>query len=235
MEEGTIKFVYKFNFRDGRKRMFEIELDEATLQMKKRMPENPPEWTKMSYFRCPNCTLDPETHIRCPLAAYLSEVIEFFNDIPSFEKAVIIVENNDRGTYKYTAVQAGVSSLMGIIMAVSGCPIIGKLKPLVRFHLPFASLDETEVRVLSMYILAQYFHFKDGKETDWALEKLKDLYEDIGKVDRNIVEKLARIEMKDTNRNAVIALSNYADFISIKLSEEEIETLRDFVGEFLNI
>ncbi|RMD51409.1 MAG: hypothetical protein D6830_00420, partial [Ignavibacteria bacterium] len=217
MEEGIIKFIYKFNFRDGRKQTFEIDLDEQTLAPTKGFPKNPPEWAKMSYFRCNNCTLDPETHQYCPLAAYLSEVIEFFNDTPSFEKAVIIVENNDRGTYKYTAVQAGVSSLMGIIMAVSGCPVVGKLKPLVRFHLPFASLDETEVRVLSMYILAQYFHFKDGEETDWSMEKLKNLYQEIAKVDRNIVEKLATIEMKDTNRNAVIALSNYADFISIKL------------------
>ncbi len=235
MEDEILKFVYKFNFRDGRKRKFEIELDKATLSIKKGLPKKLPEWTKMSYFRCDNCTLIPEDYPVCPLAAHLSEVIEFFDDIPSFEKAVIIVENNDRGTYKYTAVQAGVSSLMGIIMAVSGCPVIGKLKPLVRFHLPFASLDETEVRVLSMYILAQYFHFKDGKETDWALKKLKKLYEEIRKVDRNIVEKLAGIEMKDTNRNAVIALSNYADFISLKLSDEEIETLREFVGEFLSI
>ncbi len=235
MEDKIIKFVYKFNFKDGRKRVFEIELDSETLKIKKAPPKEPPEWAKMSFFRCNNCTLDAEKFEYCPLATYLSDVIEFFNDIPSFEKAIIIIETDERGTYKYTAVQAGVSSLMGIIMAASGCPIIGNLKPLVRFHLPFASLDETEVRVLSMYILAQYFHFKDGDETDWALDNLKNLYTEIQKVNRNIVEKLSEIEMKDTNRNAVIALSNYADFITLKLTDEEIETLRSFVGEFLHL
>lgn len=235
MEKGIIKFMYRFNFKDGRKKTFNIELDEKTLQIIKPPTDNPPDWAKMDYFQCPNCPLNKEEHQYCPLALYLSDVIEFFNDTPSFLKAMIIVENNERGTYKYTAVQAGVSSLMGIIMAVSGCPIVGKLKPMVRFHLPFASLDETEFRVLSMYILAQYFHFKDGKETDWALDNLRNLYSQIQKVNRNIVEKLAEIEMKDTNRNAVIALSNYADFISLKLTEEEIETLRDFLDVFLEI
>lgn len=235
MEDATIRFMYKFNFRDGRKKTFEILLDEKTLAIEKPPPENPPEWAKMSTFRCSNCTLDLDKTEYCPLALYLSDVIEFFNDTPSFEKAIIVVENNERGTYKYTAVQAGVSSLMGIIMAVSGCPVVGKLKPLVRFHLPFASLDETEVRVLSMYILAQYFHFKDGDETDWSLDKLRDLYKEIQKVNRNIVEKLAEIEMQDTNRNAVIALSNYADFITLKLTDDEIESLREFLGDFLSI
>jgi hypothetical protein len=235
MKNKTLKFLYKFHFNDGRKRLFEINIDSKTLLLTKPVRQDPPEWAKMSYFRCENCPLPTSKYKYCPLANHLSEVIEFFTDVPSFEKAIIFVENNLRGSYKYTSVQVGVSSLMGIIMASSGCPIIGKLKPLVRFHLPFASLEETEIRVLSMYILAQFFRMWEGKKTDFKLTKLRKLYEDIQKVNRNIVSKLAEIEIKDTNRNAVIALSNYADFISLSLSDEEIQNLKEFLGDFLEI
>jgi hypothetical protein len=235
MKQKTLKFLYKFHFNDGRKRLFEIDIDANTLLLTKPLKKNPPDWTKMDFFRCEVCPLKKEDHKYCPLAVHLSEVIEFFADVPSFEKAIIFVENNLRGTYKYTSVQVGVSSLMGIIMASSGCPIIGKLKPLVRFHLPFASLEETEIRVLSMYILAQFFRIWEGKKTDWKLEKLRDLYANIQRVNRNIVSKLAEIEIKDANRNAVIALSNYADFISLSLSDEEIKNLKEFIGDFLDI
>ncbi len=235
MKQKTLKFLYKFHFNDGRKRLFEIDIDANTLLLTKPLKKDPPEWTQMDFFRCEICPLKREEHKYCPLAVHLSEVIEFFTDVPSFEKAIIFVENNLRGTYKYTSVQVGVSSLMGIIMASSGCPVIGKLKPLVRFHLPFASLEETEIRVLSMYILAQFFRIWEGKKTDWKLEKLRNLYAEIQRVNRNIVSKLAEIEIKDTNRNAVIALSNYADFISLSLSDEEIKNLKEFIGDFLDI
>ncbi len=235
MERKKMKFLYKFHFNDGKKRLFEIEIDSKTLLLVKPPPKNPPAWAKMENFRCENCTLKKEEHEYCPLASYISEVIEFFSDVPSFQKAIIFVENSQRGTYKYTSVQTGISSLMGIIMASSGCPIIGKLKPLVRFHLPFASLEETEIRVLSMYILAQFFRLWENKETDFKLEKLRKLYKEIQKVNRNIVVKLAEIEAKDSNRNAVIALNNYADFIAFSLSEEEIQSLKEFVGDFLYI
>ena len=37
-------------------------------------------------------------------------------------------------------------------MALSGCPVLEQLKPMARFHLPFASVEETIYRAASMYL-----------------------------------------------------------------------------------
>jgi len=49
-------------------------------------------------------------------------------------------------------------------------PIFEKLKPMVRFHLPFASIEETKYRAISMYLLAQYFLYQQGSQPDWDLK-----------------------------------------------------------------
>ena len=63
---------------------------------------------------------------------------------------------------QFFLVQMGVSSLLGVIMTTSGCPIMAQLKPMVRFHLPFASLEETIFRMVSMHLVAQYLRHQDG-------------------------------------------------------------------------
>ncbi len=66
---------------------------------------------------------------------------------------------------------------MGIYMVTSGCPVMGKLKPMVKFHLPFASGEETSYRMVTMYLLAQFFKYKNGKEPDWDLKNLVKIYD----------------------------------------------------------
>ena len=57
-----------------------------------------------------------------------------------------------------------VFSLIGIYMVTSGCPIMDKLRPMARFHLPFASTEETIYRAISTYLLGQYFLEQKGKK-----------------------------------------------------------------------
>ena len=58
-------------------------------------------------------------------------------------------------------------------MATSGCPHMDFFKPMARFHLPLANAEETVYRATSMYLLAQYFLQREGKEADMELEGLK--------------------------------------------------------------
>ncbi len=234
MSSDILKFKYRFQLDNGKLKIFEIYLNKKTLDLIEPKPAIKPDWTKMEFFRCSNCTLKKEEFEYCPLALNLAHIINFFKDTPSFEKAIIFVESNKRGSYKYTSVQAGISSLMGLIMAVSPCPIIGKLKPLVRFHLPFASLTETAIRVLSMYLLAQYFKFLETGAFDWNLTNLKKLYSEIQVVNKNIVEKLARVELQDANRNAVVGLSNFAEYIRLSIEEEGLENIKKIVGGYFD-
>jgi len=234
MANFKLKFKYRFQLDNGKLKIFEVVLNSKTLDLIEPKNTVKPDWAKMEAFRCPNCPLKKEDYTYCPLALNLAHIIDFFKDTPSYEKALIFVESEMRGLYKYTSVQAGISSLMGMIMAVSPCPVIGKLKPLVRFHLPFASLQETTIRVLSTYVLVQYFKFLETGNFDWTLEKLRNIYSQIQMVNKNIVNKLSNIEIQDANRNAVVVLSNFAEYIRLSIEEEGLEHIKKIVFGYFN-
>ena len=84
------------------------------------------------------------------------------------------------------------------------------LRPMVRFHLPFATIEETIYRSVSCYLLAQYFLLKKGKEPDWELEKLAQAYEDIQMINVGMTDRLRSISEEDANANAVVVLDVFA-------------------------
>lgn len=222
-------FNYKFSFEDGSVKEFPVKLKRKDLSIILEEKDYP-DWTKMEYFRCPHCPLINYTH--CPLAQSLAEVIYFFGETSSFEKVDLTVQTDVRNYHKKTSLQSGLSSLVGVLMVTSGCPIMGKLKPLVRYHQPYASLEETEFRVFSMYLLAQFLILKKGGPPDWEMKNLSKIYEEIGIVNVNVCRKIADLESKDSSINSVIALNNLAEYISFNLDEERLEEIENLFKNY---
>ena len=110
-------------------------------------------------------------------------------------------------------------------MATSGCPIMKKLKPMVFSHLPFATLKETQYRVLSMYLLAQYFVYRRGGEPDWPLSKLANLYDDIQIVNKSFFRRLAHVKIKDAALNALIKLDIFAKYVSVSINRDVLDEM----------
>jgi hypothetical protein len=229
METETFEVKYLFEFENGEKRQFSIEIEEDNLEL----VNNPPkvEWAKMEHFRCPNCPLENKEY--CPLALQLPGIIKFFSNLYSYEKAKIYVYTKERNYFKETSVQRGLSSLLGVLMPVSGCPVMAKLKPMVPFHLPFASHVETEYRVFSTYMLAQFLRYKKGFKPDWEMKNLAKIYEEIRNVNLNIVNKLKELVEKDASLNAVVILDTFTNFISFELEDMEFGDVINYFGEFL--
>lgn len=217
-----LEIIYRFEFENGRNTEFKIFIEPNTLTVVRTIKEPPPEWTKMENFQCPHCPLNKDEYKYCPVAVNLKDVISFFSDTPSYEKVVVTVETYERTYIKHTMVQDGVGSLLGILMASSGCPILGKLKPMVKSHLPFASIEETELRVFSTYLFAQYIKGKNGGKPDWTLEGLKKLYSEIQGINQNIAMKIADLEALDTSINAVVVLNNFADTVTFSIDEDDL-------------
>ena len=145
-----IQFHYKFIFPNNIVKTFEVELDGQTLAVQTAPKDSYPEWTRLSHRQCTNCPLREETHPRCPVAQNLVDIIEFFKHVVSHEEVNVEISTDARTYKKRTAVQNALSSLIGIYMVTSGCPILDKLSPLVGTHLPFASLEEPAYRAISM-------------------------------------------------------------------------------------
>ncbi len=232
LSDYTIKYL--FNFNNQIEKSFEIMLDSDSFIIDDEIGDVP-DWALLNNIDCSICPLNKNEHKFCPLAKHMAVVIDFFQHLPSYQEVKVTVESNDRTTTKDTTVQVGVGSLMGIIMSCSGCPIVGKLRSLVRFHLPFAALEETEYRVISMYVFAQYLKMRKGEEPDWKLKKLKSLYEQIQTVNKNLVNKLSVVEMNDTSRNAVVTLSNFAEYIIWNLESIENLHLEELIQSFSEI
>jgi hypothetical protein len=220
-----IAFQYRFIFGGGLERKIDIKLDKKTLNLIQTKRESYPEWTELKYFKCPNCPLDEEQHSFCPVAVNLVDLIDFFQDMISYKEVDLLVQSEERTYIKHTTLQQGISSLMGIYMVTSGCPIMEKLKPMVCYHLPFPTLKETQYRVISMYLLAQYFLHKRGKEPDWELKNLVKVYDDIRIVNKGFFQRLAQIKIRDATLNALIKLDMFAQHISFSIDRNVLDEM----------
>jgi hypothetical protein len=190
-EDKAVSFQYRFTFGRGFERTIDIKLDEKTLNLIPTKRASYPKWTELKYFKCPNCSLDEDQHSFCPIAINLVGTVDLFRDKISFKEVDLLIQSKERYYIKHTTLQQGISSLVGIYMVTSGCPIMEKLKPMARYHLPFATLRETQYRVVSMYLLAQYFLYRRGKKPDWELKNLVKIYDDVQIVNKSFFQRLA--------------------------------------------
>ncbi|MDA8101104.1 MAG: hypothetical protein M0042_15910 [Nitrospiraceae bacterium] len=211
----SFKIVYAYKFGDSSTIRFDLVMDGTTLALQPGKREDLPEWTLLGYSQCANCPLDRNAVIRCPIAANFSEISEKFTSFTSHDRVSVAVIVEERTYTKNTTIQMGLSPLLGIIMTTSGCPILEQLKPMVRFHLPFASLEETIFRMVSMHLVAQYLRKSEGKPAEWSLEGLTKIYAEVAKVNRDFAERLVGASRSDVNINALVNLDAFAKMVPL--------------------
>jgi len=144
-----MKYTYEFTFENGRKESFELSLHDATLLLEPFAIDTDEPWIKLTYNQCSVCTLSPAQHTYCPVAKNLAHILFRFKDNFSYETVTTRVTAKSRITEKTGSLESGVSSIMGLIMATSGCPVLDILRPMAYTHLPFANEDETIFSLLS--------------------------------------------------------------------------------------
>ena len=103
---------------------------------------------------------------------------------------------------------------------------------MARFHLPFATEEETIYRSTSMYLLAQYFLKKDDQTVDLEFKKLSKIYNNIQIVNTAIAERLRAATETDSAVNAVILLDMYAQTLPCVI-EESLDEIRYLFSPFL--
>jgi len=228
MNEATekkepFKIDYNFTFKDGSEQTFNIRLNNETLQLEEDIQKPYPEWANLDFHKCPHCPLDSKTTQHCPIALNLTNIIEFFKKIQSIERVDVKVITEQRSYTKSDVdIQKPIGALIGIYMVSSGCPIMDKLRPMVRFHLPFANPDETTYRALSMYLMAQFFVYKQKGEPDWDMKNLGKIYDDVKKVNIAFCERLRELKIDDASLNAIVILDCFAQSVSYSIEFEEM-------------
>jgi len=233
MHADKILVIYEFRFRSGSTKQFLLRLKKPRLDLEPSAKKEYPSWTRLTHHQCPNCPLDPKKHAHCPVAAQMAEAVEYFKDRVSTEEADITVLGESREYYKRAAIQEGVSSLMGLYMVTSGCPVLNRLRPLVHTHLPFATMKETMFRAVSMHLLAQYFLQKRGRRPDWRLKNLVRLYEQIQQVNRAFVQRLLSIGPRDASLNALVGLDCFATATAFAIADHSLEEIEPLLHAYL--
>lgn len=228
---NDIWYYYRFIFEDNTEKKFLIRLDRKTLSIVSGTRMSYPSWTLLSNNKCLNCPLSEEQHSYCPVAVNLIDVVESFKYHRSIEEVSVEIETNNRIYHNNTSLQDGLCSLAGIYMSTSGCPILDKFRPLVKTHLPFAGLEETTYRTISTYLLAQYFVMKNGKNPDWELKNLVNLFDKVRVVNKCFKKRLEQLNIEDALLNAIVCLDIYIRFTNSVVVEDE---LADFKNLFLS-
>jgi len=222
-----IQIEYCFQVDEAQDDRYLVTLDAATLITLDAPPEDLPSWASLRTNQCPNCPLDPFAESHCPAAVNMVRLVKRFDQLLSYDKTLVSVTTEERKVFSHTTVQRGICSLMGLLMATSRCPRTDFFKPMARFHLPFASTQETIWRATSTYLLAQYFRYGDGRTPDMTFEGLSAIYGEIQTVNKAFARRLRGACRQDSMVNAIILLDMFAKSMptAIEASLTEIREL----------
>ena len=211
---NTVTIVYRFNVaRFQPEHIFEISIDAETGLFVEPPPAAVPDWTRLEFHQCSGCPLASGTSPQCPAAVRLAAVIDRFSDVVSYDQIDVSVQTDDRTIATRTSAQQGLSSLIGLILAASGCPRTAVFRPMGRFHLPFASETETAYRVASMYLLAQHFAARAGRAPDIEMKELALVYRGVHQMNVGLVQRLRAATTEDAVINAIVQLDVYTNLV----------------------
>ncbi|MFM1941406.1 MAG: hypothetical protein RI897_388 [Verrucomicrobiota bacterium] len=232
-DNKTTVIEYRFRMESAEDKVFVVHLRPGDMGLVMDPEAKAPEWTRLENCQCPNCPLRAGEVAHCPAALGMSELMDSFKDCLSTDPADITVAVESREYRRRAPLQYGVSALMGLIMATSGCPVTEKLRPMVHVHLPFATIGETMYRAASMYLLAQFFRQNRGMEPDWQMENLVQIFEEVAEVNQSFARRLISINPKDASLNALANLDCFAMVTSFSITKDKLKELEPLFGAYL--
>lgn len=227
-----MKIQYRFIFSDGIQEEFDINLG-CEPQSLWQAREDLPEWTELSVHQCPHCPLDSTKIVRCPVAANIADIIKRFDSIVSHKKVKVEVTTPDRMYSNDTTVQRGLSSLLGLVFATSGCPHLDFFRPMARFHLPLATEEETIYRVASMFLVGQYLRAINKGDESITLDGLTERYKKVEIINLHIAKRLRDATSQDATVNALVILDFFAKTMPYVI-HDNLESLNDIFAYYLD-
>ena len=206
--------IYLFRLESGVGHRFDVEFD--------RPPAGGdlPEWTRLEADKCPHCPLPNAPGARCPAAADLVPLVEKFSALSSIDRVEVSVVTPQCESRKRTDTQTALSALMGLILATSACPILGRMRPLAHMHMPFATATEMVYRTVSMHLMGCFL-----RGEPLGLHGLDGFFSDIDRLNHAFFARLNRAVQRDAGINALLTLHSRAMLTDISV-KPELETIR---------
>jgi hypothetical protein len=174
-------------------------------------------WTALRNHTCPHCPLARMAHKTCPVAARIAPFIDIFSEVASYERVDVTVIIGSRTIQQRVTLQQALASVIGLLVATSGCPHSNFFRPLALDHQPFVTEAETTYRVVANYMAHQFVRINDGAQADLSLEGLHELYDRIHELNICIAKRLRAVSGAEPILNGIALLDTYAVSIPFKL------------------
>lgn len=226
IEEKT--FHYNIFFKSS-----EFEFDYSVRITDENFEHDPPvgdvpEWCELEFKKCPNCTLSSIWHSHCPLAVRLIPFVKL-PKCNSYDEVHAEVEFDDKKITYDTSAQEAFSSLLGLVMATSGCPHTSFFKPMAWYHRPFSSPEETMFRACTTYLFSYFIHKLEQQE-EVSFDALKVVYHNIHTINVNIAARIQNYLKTDSAINAIVLLDLITNDLPIAIDEDLSELKRLFLS-----
>ena len=218
----TGNYTYIFDFQNRDSVAFTVALDDLSRYLHAGTAV-PPEWSRLSSYQCAPCTLTADRHPFCPVARNIAELVTAFKDLTSHMRCVVSCSSAERMVTKDTTVQEGLASILGLLMATSGCPVLDFFRPMARFHLPFSTVDESIFRVVAMYLLRQYY--RKGAQNADPLAEIRTHYAQVKQVNAGLLDRIRHISALDADKNAIVTLASLSQILEMEI-DTNLESLQ---------
>lgn len=186
-----------------------------------------PAWTRLETDQCPNCPLASTPGAHCPAAADLVPLVEKFSALSSIDRVQVVVLTPQYEARKRTDTQTALGALMGLILATSACPILGRMRPLAHTHMPFATATAMVYRIVSMHLLGCFLRGEPA-----GLDGLDRFFSDLDQLNRAFSGRLHRAVQGDAGINALLVLHSRSMLASMSV-EPEMENIRAWYRQTL--
>lgn len=197
MNHGAVRYTFQLHDREV---VFNVETEPHGLETGEEFPD----WARLEHRQCACCPLKTSDCKYCPVATRMHGLLEAFSENESTERVQVTVETSERNYSNECDLQVGINSLMGLMMATSGCPVLKELGAMASFHIPFCSTRQTLHRTVGSYLTKQYFVQLQGGEPDWELKHLKELYGVLEGLNQDFSKRIQDSSRSDAVSNAVI-------------------------------
>jgi len=221
---------YRFYFQDDQGSL-SYQIDPSDNNNGTTRAKEPADWTRLENCQCTNCPLSKDEQIRCPAALDMQKVVEDFGNLPAMKKVDVHVVSPEREYRKLTGIEEGLRSLMGLILANSGCPILSKLRPMAYTHLPFSSQSDFIIRSVGTYLVRQYFHKQSEQTADWELDGLIELNQQLRLVNQALWQRVHGASPNDSNLKALLSFFTMSSSVSYSLEAQLAKIRHAFMAD----
>lgn len=178
-----------------------VQLDERGLRITDTAGGEPAEVAEYAGEDCISCE---RYYGHCKAERAIADVTATFDDLQSTDLVNTAVEIEGRTLHLESPAPRALASLMGLLMASSGCPRLLPFRAMAVFHQPFATPEENVVRAAGFWLIRSW---TQGIQLDGdAFASLQHAWSNLEEVNQHVSAKVLANTKNDAASNGIAYL-----------------------------